>query len=100
MSEGKIISRSSWSCCKRTKSDRGDQRVESEFGEDQEGPERAQKIEKEQRVAILARSERRWRRFIAERVGKIEERVSKFVGEMKAWEPTSRVKSLGVGERE
>ena len=67
MSEGKIISSAtpSGSCCKRTKSDREDQRGESRFGEDQEGSERAQKIEKEQRVAIRASSEKRWRRFIA-----------------------------------
>ena len=31
----------------------------------------------------------------AERGGKIEERVSKFIGEIKPREPTSRVKSLG-----
>ena len=54
--------------------------MESRFGEDQEGSEQAQKIEKEQRVAIRARSEQRRRRFIANRGGKIEERVSKFVG--------------------
>ena len=92
LSEGKNISSATpnGSCCKRTKIYRDDQRVE-----DREVSERAQKIEKEQRVAIRARSERRWRRFIAERGGKIEERVSKFVGEMKPRETTSRVKNWG-----
>ena len=52
----------------------------SRFGEDREGSERAQKIEKEQKVAIRARSERRWRRFIAERGRKIKERVSQVCG--------------------
>ena len=48
MSEGKILSSATpcGSCCKRTKNDREDQRVESRFGEDQEGSERGQKIEK------------------------------------------------------
>ena len=41
--------------------------VESRFGDEQEGSAQAQKIEKEQSVEIRARSERRWRRFIAER---------------------------------
>ena len=53
--------------------------MESRFGEDQEGLKWAQKIEKEQR------SEQRQRRFIAEWGGKIEERVSKLLGEMKLW---------------
>ena len=54
--------------------------MKSRFGEDQEGSERAQKIEKEHRVVTRARSERRWRKFIAERGRKIKERVSQVCG--------------------
>ena len=67
--------------------------MESRLGEDQEGSDRAEKIEKEQRVAIRARSERRWRKFTAQRGGKIME--SELEGETKPREQTSRVKNLG-----
>ena len=66
-----------------------------DWGEDQEGSDRAEKIEKEQRVAIPAISERRWRKFTAQRGGKIIQRVSELEGEMKPREQTSRVKNLG-----
>ena len=69
--------------------------MESRLGEDQEGSDRAEKIEKEQRVVIRARSEQRWRKFTAQRGGKIMEKVSKLEGEMKQREQTSRVKNLG-----
>ena len=52
--------------------------MESRLGADQEGSDRAEKIEKEQGVAIRARSERRWRKFTAQLGGKIMERVSEL----------------------